>query len=193
MNSAGTLFLGTPQGEIVRLEEDGSTTHYASVSTQRMVFGADGTLYAAAQRGDATQIVRITGADAVQPLGGAMGQVALAGWGVHLAAAPEGGLYVYEERSRTLYFTGFDGEYRVVADLSALSGGGPAMLAVAPDGRVFYIPHGPYVLYQIMPDGTPVEFAYGIFGDPWGMVASPDGQWLYVAELGAIDRIPIGQ
>ena len=28
-------------------------------------------------------------------------------------------------------------------------------------------------------------------GDPWGMDVSPDGKWLYVIEVGAVDRIPL--
>jgi len=65
-------------------------------------------------------------------------------------------------------------------------------MAASPiSGDIYFIPHGPYTLYRIDPDGISNIVATEIYGDPWGMVVSKDGQWLYIAESGAIDKIPI--
>jgi len=64
-------------------------------------------------------------------------------------------------------------------------------MASAPNGDIYYLAHGAYTLYRIDPQGNATEFAYSLLGDPWAMVVSPDGQWLYVAEAGAIDKFPL--
>lgn len=58
-------------------------------------------------------------------------------------------------------------------------------------GEIFYLPHGPYTLYRISREGVSEKLAYSVTGDPWGMDVSADGKWLYVAESGVIDQIPI--
>jgi len=53
------------------------------------------------------------------------------------------------------------------------------------------IPFGPYTLFHITPDGQYSQIVLRILGDPWGMVASRDGKWLYIDESGAVDKIPL--
>jgi sugar lactone lactonase YvrE len=194
VDSQGAVFLGLPRGEIVRVEADGSLSHYADLLTRRMVFGADGFLYAVV--GDYEQsktIVRISGVDSYATLATKINGTALGSGEVHLSPALDQGLYVFSERGRNLYFLDFQGQGRLIANLQSLGGGGPVVMAASPvSGDIYYIPHGPYILFRIDPEGHSREVAYGVFGDPWGMVVSQDGQWLYVAESGVIDLIPIG-
>ena len=98
-----------------------------------------------------------------------------------------------EELVGQLFLVDFEGNSQFIADLKSLGGGGPAVMAANPvSGDVFWIPHGPYELYKITPDGEMAKVATGLFGDPWGMVVSQDGKYVYVAESGVIDKIPIG-
>lgn len=189
----GTVYLGLPHGEISRLEADGNLSHYASLLTRRMVFGADGYLYAAmGDFGQPKSIVRITSVDTLTTLVSEIGGAPLGPSEVHVVPASTEGLYVFDESSRNLYLVDFDGQGHLVANLSLLgAGGGPCVIATSPTGDVFFIPHGPYKVYRIDSEDSREEYAVNVYGDPWGMVVSPDGQWLYVAESGAIDKIPI--
>jgi sugar lactone lactonase YvrE len=186
------LFIGMPDGEILRVEDDGSVSHYADLHAQRMVFGSDGILYAAVVLDGIGQvIVGITGVDEYSILAAELDSQPLAG-GIHISPAQEDGLYVISEIDRLLYLIDFEGDSQFIADLKSLGGGGPAVMAANPvTGDIFWIPHGPYELYKITPTGETSKVAVGLFGDPWGMVVSPDGKFVYVAESGAIDRIPL--
>ena len=48
-----------------------------------------------------------------------------------------------------------------------------------------------YTLYEYEPGGEFEVVAPVVPGDPWGMDVSPDGQWLTVIEVGAVDKIPL--
>lgn len=199
VDQEGVVYLGMPTGEIVRLERDGSFSHYASLFTRRMTFGEDNNLYAVTgEWEDPKPIVRISGVDAVEPFvseiaGDLLGQGEDTPYGtsmVHVGRGP-GGLYAYDESHSRVYFVDFDGEGNLIADVP-LATAGVGVMAASPDGDIFVLPHGPYELYRIDPEkGQPERYATGITGDPWGMAVSPDGEWLYVAESGAINKIPL--
>ena len=194
MDSAGIVYLGLPTGEIVRLDPNGTLAHYARLLTRRMTFGADGALYAVS--GDWNRpksIVRITDVDTFSTLATQIDGISLGNGEAHISPAQDMGLYVLTEWERNLLFVDFNGKGHLIANLSALGGGsGPVVMAASPvTGDIYFIPHGPYKLYRINAEGNTVEAAKGIFGDPCGMFVSSDGNWLYVAESGAIDKIPI--
>ncbi|GAI89925.1 unnamed protein product, partial [marine sediment metagenome] len=91
----------------------------------------------------------------------------------------------------------FDGRANVFADIPLIRKTcGPAPMAVSPDGDVFInandapYPYG-YSLLRIDPNGNYETYASEIYGDPLGAVVSSDGQWLYISENGAIDKIPL--
>ena len=94
---------------------------------------------------------------------------------------------------RNLYTLGLDGQSEELLNIRAYGGGsGPAVMAASPAGEIFIIMHGPYAVLRIAADGGHVEeYVRGVYGDPWGMAVSLDGAWLYVAESGVIDAIPI--
>lgn len=188
------VFIGMPYGEILLLEEGGSSSHYANLHARRMVFGADDILYAVALENDRAQaIVGITGVDEYFTLATEIDGYALGNGELHISPAQDQGLYVFSEQDRLLYFLDFEGNGHLVADLKSLGGGGPAVMAASPvTGDIYLVPHGPYELYRITPEGETSKAAVGIFGDPWGMVIGEDGKFLYVAESGAINKIPIG-
>jgi hypothetical protein len=82
----------------------------------------------------------------------------------------------------------------MIADLSVHSSGGPSVMAASPvTGEVFFLSHGPYKLIGRSVDGRTRTIARHVFGDPWGIVVSADGEWLYLAESGAIDKIRIAE
>jgi sugar lactone lactonase YvrE len=189
----GIVYAGLPNGEIVRIEADGTATHYARLLTRRMTFGADGALYAVA--GDYEQnksIVRITDVDTFTTIATEIGGISLGNGDAHISPALDKGLYVFTERKCDLFFMEFNGQGHLIVNVQSLGCGGPAVMAASPvTGDIYFIPHGPYKLFRIDSEGNIEEFASGIFGDPWGMVVSHDGKWLYVAESGGIDKIRI--
>ena len=200
LDDQGKLYLGLPNGEIVWLDTTGELRHYAWLHSWSMTFAADGYLYAVVGAGgEPRSVVRIVGRDNYRtlitqiddkPLGGSTGY----GPGsVHIDPAPGEGLYIYDEAHKRVYYVDFDGQASVVADLPGI--GAPAAMAVSPEGDVFVIPHSSltwgYALHRIDPDGNVEIYARTIYGDPLGAGVSPDGQWLYISENGAIDKIPI--
>ena len=189
----GVLYLGMPYGEIVRLEADGSLSHYAPLLTRRMVFGSDGSLYAVVGDYDhPMSIIRVTDVDVFTTIVTEIDGTALGDREAHISPALKDGLYISTEGDRNLFFVDFDGQGHLIANLRTLGGGGPAVMAASPvDGNIYLIPHGPYDVYRIDSEGKSEVVASGVFGDPWGMVVSNDGKWLYIAESGAIDKIPL--
>ncbi len=190
----GTVFLGLPWNGIVYLDENNEPVPYADVLTRRMVFGSDGLLYAVAIDRGSDQpeaIVRISGPGQVETLTTTLAGNPLSGE-IHLSPAPDGGLYTFGEQTRSLCTLSSDGQSEEILNLQPYGGGGPAVMAASPTGEIFVIPHGPYAVLRITPDGGHVEeYVQGVYGDPWGMAVSLDGVWLYVAESGVIDAIPI--
>ncbi len=198
IDSSGIVYAGLPNREIVRIQADGTATHYAQLLTSRMAFGADGALYAVAVEGGFGQnnavvsIVRITNVDTFTVLTTEIDGIALGKGEAHISPALDDGFYIYIEQTCDLLFMDFSGQGHLIANTSSLGCGGPAVMAASPlTGDIYLISHGPYKLYRFTPDGQYTLIAERIFGDPLGMVVSRDGQWLYVAENGAIDKIPI--
>jgi sugar lactone lactonase YvrE len=189
----GVVYIGLPTGEIVRLEADGRTSHYASLLTRRMVFGTDGALYAiVGDYGESKSIVRITDVDTYSTLAAEIDGKSLGFGDAHISPALDTGFYVFTEQERNLFFVDYAGQGYLIANLRDLGGGGPAVMAASPvTGDIYCIPHGPYTVFRIDAEGNSEEVASRVFGDPWGMVVSHDGKWLFVAESGVIDRIPI--
>ncbi|NOH03945.1 MAG: hypothetical protein HND47_19255 [Chloroflexi bacterium] len=187
------VYAGLPNGEIVRIEADGTTSHYASLLTRRMAFGADGALYAVVGDWDQSKsIVRITGEDTYSVVVTQIAGIELGNGDIHISPALDKGFYIYIERSCDLLFMNFNGQGHLVKNIKDLGCGGPGIMAASPKtGNIFLIAHGPYILYRITPDGQFTSIARNVYGDPWGMTVSRDGQWLYVAESGAVDIIPL--
>jgi len=198
LDDQGRLYLGLPNGEIAWLDTNGKLRHYAWLRSSSMAFAADGYLYAAVGGGSQPKsIVRIVGKDNYSTLISQIGGKALGPDSLYVDAAPGGGLYIYDEAHKKIYFVGFDGRANVFADIPLIhKTRGPAPMAVSPDGDVFINlndappPYG-YSLLRIDPDGNYEIYAEGIYGDPLGAVVSPDGRWLYISENGAIDKIEI--
>jgi len=206
LDDQGKLYLGMPNGEIVWLDLSGNLNHYAWLRSWHMTFASDGHLYAAVGGGgEPKSIVRITGVDRYKTLvreidGQALGIGPGSRYGpasVRILSTPGGELLVYDEGHMKIYSVELDGQASVFADFPELRQiRGPAPIAVAPDGSVFInlndapYPLG-YSLLHIHPNGDKEICARGIYGDPLGAVVSPDGHWLYIAENGAIDKIPL--
>ena len=193
VDSSGIVYAGLPTREIVRIEADSSATHYASLLTRRMAFGADGALYAiVGDNGQNKSVVRITDVDAYTVVTSEIAGIALGMGDSHISPALDAGFYIYIEGSCDLLFMDFNGQGRLIANTRSLGCGGPAVMTASPvNGEIYLISHGPYQLYRFTPDGQYTLFAERIFGDPWGMAVSNDGKWLYVAESGAVDKIPL--
>jgi sugar lactone lactonase YvrE len=189
------VFLGMPNGEIVRLEADGSLTHYADLLVQRMVFGANGVLYAVTGDHDQpTSLMSITDVDTKKVLATELDGIPLGDEDIEISPALEQGLYVFTEWGRNLYFLDFEGQSQLIVNLQDLGGGGPVVMAVSPiNGDIYLIPHGPYAIFQIDMNGNHQKIASGIFGDPEGLAISHDGKYLFIAESGVIDKIPLSE
>ncbi len=191
VDRAGDVYLGMPYGEIVRLDTNGTLSHYATLLTRRMVFGADGALYAIV--GDYSfpkSIVRITEVDQYSTIATQMDGVPLGNGEAQISPALDAGLYVLVPWERKLFFVDFNGQGHLIADLQALGIGGGNMAASPVTGDI-YLTYGHDYVYRVDPEGGYEEVATGVVGDATAMVVSHDGNWLYVAESGVIDKIPI--
>jgi sugar lactone lactonase YvrE len=193
IDTAGTIYVGMPNGEIVRLEANGSVTHYAQLLTRDMAFGADGALYAVvANWNEPKAIVRITGVDTYAIVTKEIDGISLGNNEIHISPALAEGMYVFTEGQCNLFKMDFEGAGKLVANLNDQGCSAPAIMAASlVTGLVYIIPHGPYKAFQVDLNGLVTEYATNLFGDPIGMVVSSDGKWLYVAEAGAIDKIPL--
>ena len=96
-------------------------------------------------------------------------------------------LYVLSTTTNTLYRVGFDGTSTAVADAASAPGRLPYYLAVSPQGTPYLLGYDNYRV----DGGTLVLVSTGTIGDPISAAFSPDGSALYVAEIGAISRIPL--
>jgi len=194
VDTTDTVYAGMPNGEIVRINEDGSATHYASLLTRRMAFGMDGALYAiVGDYGQNKSIVRITDVDTYTTVTTQIAGIDLGSGESHISPALDKGFYIYIEGSCDLLFMDYKGQGHLIKNIKDLvCSGGPAIMTASPaNGDIFLIVHGPYILYRITSDGQVKSIAKNVYGDPWGMTVSFDGQWIYVAESGAIDKIPL--
>jgi sugar lactone lactonase YvrE len=195
VDPTGAVYFSMPNhGEIMKLESDLSTTVYASLWTKRMVFADDGNLYALTYGVDGLNtIVRIEGANEISIITDSIDGISLGSGALNLCAAKDQGLYLYTEPERDLFLMNYDGTGHLVANLGDLTHPqDPSAMACSPtSGDVYLVLHGPSTGYRIDADGNITEFARGLFGDPWGAAISHDGNWLYVAESGAIDMIPL--
>ena len=189
------VYLAKPQGEIVLVEEDSSLSHYATVSTRRMVFAANDVLYAVSgDFGQPKSIVSITGIDMVQTLVDQIDGIPLGNGDAIITPALDQGLYVYTEWDRNLFFVDFEGQGHLIVNLSDLSNGAPVAMTASPvSGDIYFIPHGRYTLYRIDSQGNHQLLSNNGFVDPTGMVVSQDEKYLYVAESGAIGIIPLSE
>lgn len=186
-NSAGEVYLGLASGGIIRIEDDGTATTIAPILVNRMIFAEDGALYAAYNPPGQDRIIyRITGPDEYEPFLTTLEGAPIDRY-TGLVAAP-GGLYVSQVGKNTLHFVDFNGEDEVVFNLGNKTFSTCPIVAL-PGGGILFLAQRTYNIYRADASGEVSEFIYDVSGDPWGMVASPDGQWLYVAEVGAIDRI----
>jgi len=191
VGSDGVVYY-TAFGEIYRLEADGSTAHYASVQAQRMVVGNDGYLYATQIGNDGQcSIVRITGVDQVETVATGFDGDAFGGTEVFLMHGPGSDLLVIVQASGNLYQMTLEGEAELIG-----SAGNVSVASASPTTGIVYFISGPpqaYMLKSIDLEGNIRILGGGFVGDPWGMAVSPDGQHLYIAESGAIDRIYLGE
>ena len=185
------IYVGLPCGKIMTMDQKGHFSNYASLTTDRMTFGADGGLYAIVSgSNNQKSLVRITGKNKYIKLTESIAGLPLGAGEVHIASWKEG-LYIFVESGRYLFRTDFEGKGELINIQPTMAGAGPAPITATSDGRVFIIPHGPYDLLFIDAEGSSKVYASGFYGDPWALAVSPDGQWLYVAECGAIDRLEI--
>lgn len=198
----GTLFVGSVWGEIVKIE-NGTISHYANLKTERMVIAGDGQLYVAAgQEGEPYEIVRITGVDTYEVVATEIDGIPLGDTTVQISPAMDHGLYVLSESSATIFYLDFEGQgYSIVKLANAVMY--PRLASSPVTGKMYFLAHffpasadtdlQRYTLYEYEPGGAFEVVAPVVPGDPWGMDVSPDGQWLYIIEVGAVDKIPLGE
>lgn len=199
-NSDGTLFLGRSNGEVTTLDSTRTEEHFAYVMARSMTIGADGLLYAiSANRDDGSlEVVRISGVDDVEVITNEIGGYILgagpyqfeANQYVKIEPAMDQGLYLYDATYHALLYLDFDGVGRLIHELTPVDYAN-LRVAVAPDGTVYRIDHEDYDVHVIYPDGRSEIVAWDLYGDPEALSVSKDGEWLLVAENGAIDMIPI--
>lgn len=178
----------TAFGEVFRLEPGGDPDHFSSITTERMIVGGDGYLYAASQAQDGTRsIVRITGVDQVETVATEFNAEPFEQHELYLMRGPGNDLLVYVRATGNVYRMSPEGSASLVGFVGFAS---PA--AASPTSGTVYFMAG-YTLKSLDLEGNVRILGEGIDGDPWGMAVSPDGRYLYIAESGAVDRIIVGE
>ena len=197
----GVIYAGSIFGEILKME-NGEIGHYADLKTERLIIAGDGNLYAAAgQEGEPYAIVRITGKDTYEIIATEIDGIPLGDTTVQIAPAKDHGLYVLSQSSATIFYLNFDGEgYAVVKLADSIKY--PRLASSPITGKIYFLAHfipdpnakiQRYTLYEYEPGGEFTVISPVVPGDPWDMEVSPDGKWLYIIEVGAIDKIPLGE
>jgi len=194
-DAAGNLYIGLPNGEIKRRDANGTLMRYAWLPerVEHLAFGSDGRLYAVSgQLGGRKTIFRIVDVSKCEPFLSQLEGQPISGWDILIETSPDGGFYIYDSSQGKVYSVALDGQARVVAEVD-----GVTAMAVSRERDIFLVVHGtesPYPEYSVLmmdPAGKIEVYATGVCGDPQALVISPDDLWLYVAENGAIDKIPI--
>ena len=188
------------KSQVFSLDKYGNLNFYNLIKTEHMVMGEDGDLYASVGKPKSNKIIyQLTERDGfrifISEIAGdklGMGNIGTATNDFEvLLADTKGGFYVFDESYSRLYFVDYEGRGKIVTDIPVVSEGLDA-LAASPDGDVYIIYHNTHEVYHIDPlTGEMALFASDLIGDPILMVCSPDGKWLYVAENGAIDKLPL--
>lgn len=192
------VYIGLPTGEIKFVEQDGSAFHFANLLTRRMAFGRDGVLYAVVgDYNEPKRIARITGVDAYTILATEIDGIPLGDGELDIAPAGEEGLYItspsYSDlQSTNLFYLDFEGNGYLIETITLPSGAPGVPMDTIPDnGGIILLSYIPNNLYRVIPGSEPELLATRIVGDPLEVIISPDGKWAYVAESGAIAKIPI--
>jgi outer membrane protein assembly factor BamB len=194
----GFLYLGMSSGEVIRMDDNQVREHYADINATSMTFGSDGLLYAISQdKNDGSfEVVRISGVDTLEVITKEIAGYVLGAGSlglpdndyVKIEPAADQGLYLFDATHHVLLFLDFNGEGHFIRELEPV---GHQRVAIALDGTVYHIADGDYDLYASSPDGGSETLAYDLYGDPEALSISKDGEWLFVAENGAIDMIRI--
>ncbi len=179
-------------GKIMTLSGDGIFSDYANLPTEQMDFGYDGNLYAI--RGgysDQKSLVQISSRDQITDLGNTFAGIPL-GDGVVRITAWDKGLFLFIEKERKLINLDLQGNSEEIIINSEIGGGiGPAPLISLKSGKIFIIPHGLYEMKILEPNGVITKYAEQIAGDPLDFALSPDENWIYIAESGAVIKMQI--
>jgi len=191
VDSKGIIYVSFQNGELSILEPDDSLSHYASINAAQIVCGFDDNIYVLTDENN-PKIVRINGIDSfetvVSNISGIKGCPLKE---MRIAASPEGGIYVYNQCTGELYYINPDGKEEFFMDLSFCNLTHPNIkpweIAVTKEGEIYA---ESWNLYRIDKDKNVYLHAFKA-GDPNAIEVSPDGNWLYLDEWGAIQMIPI--
>jgi len=189
VDSKGTIYINFSGGEISILEPDGSLTHYASLEAAQMTCGFNDNIYVLIEG----SIVCIDGIDSYKTIIRNINGIKDCSLEeIRIAASPDGGIFVYNQRTAGLYYITPEGkeEFFINLDYCNLGTGGfihPWEITVTQDGEIYA---ESWDLYRIDKNKNVYLHAFGAT-DNNAIEVSPDGKWLYMNEWGAISMIPI--
>ena len=188
------------KSQIFTVGTNGQLQIYNTIKTQNMEMGVDGDLYVSFGKAKSNKIIyRVTEKDGyyifITEIDGdklGLGNIGEASSDFEIyIARTDGGFYIFDESYSRLYFVDYQGKGRIITDVPVAPEGIDA-LAATPSGKIFIIYHDSAEVYQVdSQTGELSLYASGLIGDPRLMSVSPDGKWLYIAENGAIDKLPI--
>jgi hypothetical protein len=182
----------------MRLEPDGTLSHYAGFGAHRMVFGSDGALYVSVtgRVDDNYEILRLTDVDTFTVFKTTLGGKPIGddSEALFLGNAPDGGLFAYEQWVGILYKLGLDGEEEVYYDFNYLGDGRPWAMGVSPQGIPFFVYHTlaqPGSVGYVSEDKELITVMVEAAGDPYGIDFNLEGDVLYVGAFGVIYEVPL--
>jgi len=195
IDAAGTIFIGSPDGAVLRVANDGALVSFATLYVEHLAAAADGLLYALAWRNDGSRYLASIDANGkVTPLLDKVEGNSLSDGVVLLAAKPEGGVYLYLGEVQQIYLVAADGSAALIRDYKFLGGLGNVVMTAAAGGSYFFVSDERGKLYAGYddPGKETTTLARGFGPSQLRAVGlSPDGKFAYIIESGAIDKVPL--
>ncbi len=193
INKLGDLYLGTPDGQIVRVEENGMLAQIASLQAFSMQFDSNGILYVASKDPNGKNLLfKLTTENTVESIPEKTDVYNLGSGEILLSTKPEAGLYIYLETEQTVLLIDENGSIQFLRDFNFMGSFGDTIFTAAPGDQFYFVAKDKGKLYKGFdsPNENTLTIARGYGGSFLrDILVSLDGSWIWVFESGAIGQL----